>query len=646
MKKHENAIKMLMKNAIDTKTLYGWYEDDNGARLMTNGHLIIKLSGATLDYVGDFQKMNDRNDNKRFTDQMNDIVELAKKGEYKTTVNIQDIKVFDRYNTDKKPFCANYSDNAYIGFNPYYFNKLNILTGSDLITIIDSKSPFYMCGDDIECVLLPVSLDKNYNADNYEQFKEELKACYIQDEEAKKEKAAKKANKAAGIIPTLQPNKNHNGFTMSFYGVDYFMLSDAKRITKGIITEFVKAYCKRNNFSDTVLNDMLNSKLQLDNIKARIEKATFILYTNADNSAFTYIDIKTKNAFNGCMYFECDNKLVLIDCLLPTSTETKEETPKTTTIQDNNADIVADSETTNETTAADVMSATNTDKAATTDTANNDSVTDTNNRKKALHGFYMTFKNRDIFVATNEDMKRRYIVQAFISEMINISNHLQNITEEKRNNILNDEDVLNETKKRITPATIEEIWTRQENHIRITSDNNNMIVNHSLNDFKTIVIDCFSANEGITPAQEKSLKFFSGISRLNNQLTETITQDIKADLQADNRQTETMQADARQDTRQTETTPHKTINKSVSLFIVTDKPQPVKLPHLKPLNNIPMFQERFKTDFKQRNNARVYKYRVSNKKVFKKAYNDFVGTVSCYNDKCAIGGKVAAGNTS
>jgi hypothetical protein len=82
------------------------------------------------------------------------------------------------------------------------------------------------------------------------------------------------------------------------------------------------------------------------------------------------------------------------------------------------------------------------------------------------------------------------------------------------------------------------------------------------------------------------------------------------------------------------------------LFIVTDKPAPVKLPTLKQLDRIPMYVERFKTDFKQRNNARVYKYRVSNKKSLKKAYNDFVGTVSCYNDKCAIGGDMVAVNSS
>lgn len=130
----------------------------------------------------------------------------------------------------------------------------------------------------------------------------------------------------------------------------------------------------------------------------------------------------------------------------------------------------------------------------------------------------------------------------------------------------------------------------------------------------------------------------------------TATQDIKTsdttqDATNNAITSETMQADARQ-TETTQDTPHKASNKSVSLFIVTDKPQPVKLPTLKQLGRIPMYVERFKTDFKPLKNNKGYNTRVSNKKVLKKAYNDFVGTVSCYNDKCAIGGKVAAGNTS
>lgn len=625
MKKHENAIKMLMKNAIDTKTLYGWYEDDNGARLMTNGHLLIKLSGATLDYVGDFQKMNDRNDNKRFTDQMNDIIELAKKGEHKTTVNIQDIKVYDRYNTDKKPFCVKYSDNSYIGFNPYYFNKLNILTGSDLITIIDSKSPFYMCGDDIECVLLPVALDKNYNSDNYAVFLEELKACYIQDTKAKEENEKKKALKNADKI---EKEVIYNGFTLYFAGRQLFILSDKKRVTNDITNDFLKI------MTDITGIDYINKITEIDYkyYKSGVQAATITKTTSYSGNEEIY-RIETK--YNSENFYKNEyDRLIIYNGNMEKIDICADDMSAT------------DPETTNETTAADVMSATNTDTAATTETANNDNVTDTNNRKRILHGFYMTFKNRDIFVATNEDTKRRYIVQAFINEMINISNHLQNITEEKRNNILNDEEVLKETKKRITPATIEEIWTSQENHIRITSDNNNMIVNHSLNDFKTIMLDCYSANEGITPAQEKSLKFFSGISRLNNQLTETITQDIKADLQADNRQTETTQ-----DTTPTQDTPHKATKKAMSLFIVTDKPAPVKLsgyelPTLKQLGRIPMYVERFKTDFKPLKNNKGYNTRVKELKPLKKAYNDFVDTVSCYNDKCAIGGKVATGNTS
>ena len=644
MKKDNAIIKRFVKIAKN-KDLKGYYRNETGDNvIICNNISMFKTGIKNIDF---FEGVEDyTNKYKDFSySRLNDFLINSTQNNAKLIeICINDLKIWKKHADKLNPFIIQIAPNYYMGVNASYLLDLATLTRQDKnksemieILIYKNDTPLTITGNNSIGMLCPIKLKDKYKLNDYSEFLDQLSECKKKEEKAKEEKTAKKANKTAGIIPTLQPNKNYNGFTMSFYGVDYFILSDAKRITKSIITEFIKAYCKRNNFSDTVLNDMLNSKIQLDNIKARIEKATFILNTNADNSAFTYIDIKTKYAFNGCMYFECDNKLVLIDCVLPTSTETKEETPKTATIQENAADIVADTETTNETTAADVMSATDTDKAATTGTATND-------RKKVLHGFYMTFKNRDIFVATNEDTKRRYIVQAFISEMINISNHLQNITEEKRNKILNDEEVLNETKKRITPATIEEIWARQENHIRITSDNNNMIVNHSLNNFKTIIIDCYSANEGGTPAQEKSLKFFSGISRLNNQLTETITQDIKADLQADNRQTETTQDIA----PTTQDTPHKTSKTAVSLFVVTDKPAPVKLhgANIPTLERIPTYTQRIISRFKPSKMQGVYNTRVSNKKPLKKAYNDFVGAVSCYNDKCAMGGDMVAVNSS
>ena len=322
MKKHENAIKMLMKNAIDTKTLYGWYEDDNGARLMTNGHLIIKLSGATLDYVGDFQKMNDKNNDKCFTDRMNDIIEVAKKGEYKTNVNIQDIKMFGRHNTDRKPFCVQYSDNGYIGFNPYYFSKLNILTGSDLITVIDSKSPFYMCGDDIECVLLPVMLDKTYNADNYALFLEELKACYIQDEAdkaARKEKKEAKAAKAAGVVPTIEPLKEYSGYLFNLGVYDYFMLTDAKRKTDTIAKAFVNAVCDNKKIIQETRERALNDKATLNDFKKRIESATLTIKEGQNGVKWLNISGQGFNINNPLD--EIEKHFYFIDCIVPTFTE-------------------------------------------------------------------------------------------------------------------------------------------------------------------------------------------------------------------------------------------------------------------------------------------------------------------------------------
>lgn len=464
MKKHENAIKMLMKNAIDTKTLYGWYEYDNGTRLMTNGHLIIKLSGATLDYVGDFQKMNDRNDNKRFIDQMNDIVELAKKGEYKTTLNIQDIKVFDRYNTDKKPFCAKYSDNGYIGFNPYYFNKLNILTGSDLITIIDSKSPFYMCGNDIECVLLPVALDKNYNADNYEQFKEELKACYIQDEADKASRKEKReAKKNAETMTEIKEGETINGFYAYLSGREYFLKTDNKRVTKKVVEHFIKAVGIVKGKNADTIEKMTTLQDNVDYTKGRIYKATLKKNTIGN---YTFIDIDGDNFSYGGNIDELKDKLYIFDFDALTPITFYQDEEKTNT-----------ADTTQDTT--------------------------------------------------------------------------------------------------------------------------------------------------------------------NNAIT-----------------TETMQADARQEAKQTDTTqdiapttqdkPQKTSKKAVSLFVVTDKPQPVKLSsvNIPTIERIPTYTQRIVSRFKPLKMQGVYKHRVADIKAFKNDCMTFVDTVSCYNDKCAIGGDMVAVNSS
>lgn len=336
MKKHENAIKMLMKNAIDTKTLYGWYEDDNGAKLMTNGHLIIKLSGATLDYVGDFQKMNDKNNDKCFVDRMNDIIEVAKKGEYKTTVNIQDIKMFDRYNTDKKPFCIRYSDNSYIGFNPYYFNKLNILTGSNLLTITDNKCPMYFAGDDIECILLPVMLEKSYNADNYAVFLEELKGCYIQEENEKAKKAAEKKNTS---VLSLEEEVTYNGFTMWIGGKQYFLMSNKKRVTDEITKDFLKLIA-----ANTTINIDKISESDFKYIKNAINSAT-ITKTKSYSYGYEIIRIQQKNngenfysdEYNKLLIYNADFVKICLDELdnidmssVKTSTDTTQDTTQDT----------------------------------------------------------------------------------------------------------------------------------------------------------------------------------------------------------------------------------------------------------------------------------------------------------------------------
>lgn len=484
MKKHENAIKALMKNVKDNEKWYGYFEDENGARYLMNTHIVIKLTGSTLDYVGELPRLNDTN----FLNKLVDFVEAHKNGDYKMQLHMSNVKMWDKYNNTDNCYKLEYDKNKYIGFSADYMKRLYTLTGDNCITIIDSKSPIYIAGADIECVLLPVMLDKNYNSDNYALFLEELKACYIQDVKTKEENEKKKALKNTDKIGK---DVIYNGFTMWIGGKQYFLMSDKKRVTDEITKDFLKLIA-----ANTTINVDKISESDFKYIKNGINSATITKTASYYGTEEIY-RIETK--YNSENFYKNEyDKLIIYNGNMEKIDIYADDMSATDT------DAI-------ETKTADNMSATATDTAATTDTANNDSVTDTQGIKSA-------------------------------------------------------------------------------NNADTTQD---------------------TTNNAIT--------------------------------------TETMQADARQETKQTDTTqdtPHKTSKKAISLFVVTDKPQPVKLPHLKPLNNIPMFQERFKTDFKPLKNNKGYNTRVKELKPLKKAYNDFVGTVSCYNDKYAISGGMVAVNSS
>jgi len=355
MKKHENAIKALMKNVKDDTKYYGYFEDENGARYLMNMHIVIKLTGSTLDYVGDLPRLENIKLVKRFID----LIETFKKGEYKTTVNIQDIKMYDRYNTDKKPFCIKYSDNSYIGFNPYYFNKLNILTGSDLLTITDNKSPIYIASNDIECVLLPCCLGKDYNIDSYTNFLTALYGCYTIDQ---KQKQAKKEQKAHKNADKIGKDVIYNGFTLYFAGRQLFILSDKKRVTNDITNEFLQI------MSDITGIDYINKITEIDYkyYKSGVQAATIIKTTSYYGNEEIY-RIETKYNSENFYKNEYDRLIIYngnmekIDICADDMSATDEETPKTATIQGNAADIVK----------ADIC--TDTDKAEATPTTANKS---------------------------------------------------------------------------------------------------------------------------------------------------------------------------------------------------------------------------------------------------------------------------------
>ena len=598
MKKHENAIKMLMKNAIDTKTLYGYYESENGTRYLTNGHLIIKLfntySTVTTDYVGDLPRLNDT----KFLNKLVDFVEAHKNGDYRIQLHMSNIKMWDKYSDASNCYKLEYDKNKYIGFSADYMKRLYTLTGDNCITIIDSKSPIYISGVGIECVFLPCWLDDNYNADNYKQFKEELKDCYIQDEAdkaARKEK--REAKKNTETMTEIKEGETINGFYAYLSGREYFLKTDNKRVTKKVIEHFIKAVGIVKGKNADTIEKMTTLKDNVDYTKGRIYKTTLKKNTIGN---YTFIDIDGDNFSYGGNVDELKDKLYIFDfdALTPITFYQDEEKTNTT-------DIVADTETT-ETKTANNMSATATDKVATTDTANNDSVTDT----KDMNTDLKTIETPVIL--RYSDYEHIRIKKGYY---ININNYDYIIYQKQ---VTNEYTIYN--LNYMMPYGYDDFKTVADavNHLNDTADKQNEYYNIHNHYTKQEIYNIYA-----------SYNFYNKY--------ELVKQYVEKDMQADARQTET-----------TQDKPHKTSKTAVSLFVVTDKPAPVKLhgANIPTLERIPTYTQRIISRFKPSKMQGVYNTRVSNKKPLKKAYNDFVGAVSCYNDKCAIGGKVAAGNTS
>jgi hypothetical protein len=503
MKKDNNAIKRLLKHT-NVKDLHGYFKQ-NDNYILCNSISVIKFDNNNIDFIDDIkQSQSIHYSYDKFNNMFNDIKKAIQDNNNNTIeINIQDLKMWKKHADKSKPFIFKVGNN-YAGVNAAYLLDLALLTRQDknnavTIQANNNKTPLYIAGNDVSAVLCLIGLKQGYNENDYNLFIDSLAECYTKEKAMQDDKNAKKAAKST---KTIEKETLYKGFTFWIAGKQIFIVSDKKKINDNVTKEFLNAITDVTGINCDNISDN-----DYKYIKSGINAATLLKTVSYYGNEEIY-RIETKYNSENFYKNEYDRLIIYngnmekIDICADDMSATDEETPKTATIQDNNADIVADPETTNETTAADVMSATNTDKAATTDTANNDSVTAT------------------------QDIK--------------------------------------------------------------TADN---------------------MTQGAT----------------NNAIA-----------------SETMQADVRQDK------PHKTIKKAMCLFIVTDKPQPVKLSavNIPTLERIPTYTQRIISRLQPLKSHKVYNTRVSNKKVLKKAYNDFVGTVSCYNDKCAIGGKVAAGNTS
>ena len=586
MKKDNNAIKRLLKYT-NVKDLHGYFKQDNNY-ILCNSISVIKFDSNNIDFIDNIeQSQSIHYSYDKFNNMFKDVLKAIQDNNNTIKIDIQDLKMWKKHADKNKPFVFKTGDN-YAGVNATYLLDLASLTRQDknnavTIQAYNNKTPLYIAGNDVSAVLCPIGLKEGYNGNDYNSFIDSLADCYTKEKAIQEEKHAKKAAKST---KTIEKETLYNGFTMWIGSKQYFLMSDKKRVTDEITKDFLKLIA-----ANTTINVDKISESDFKYIKNGINSATITKTTSYYGNEEIY-RIETKYNSENFYKNELDRLIIYngnmekIDILADDMSATDEETPKTATIQNNAADIVKADTVKDDTRTA-------TDTAATKDINTDLKTIETPvilrysdyEHIRIKKGYYINVRNYDYII---------YQLQ---------------VTNEYRIYNLN----------YMMPYGCDDFKTVADavNHLNDTADKQNEYYNIHNHYTKQEIYNIYA-----------SYNFYNKY--------ELVKQYVEKD----------MQADARQDATPTQDKPHKTSKKAISLFVVTDKPQPVKLPHLKPLNNIPMFQERFKTDFKQRNNARVYKYRGSNKKALKKAYNDFNNPVSCYNDKCAIGGGSVAVDSS
>jgi hypothetical protein len=335
-KAKQNIIKKWMKSGA-----YNGYFEIDGVFYASNGHLIVKSCnkdyfeglelvtpdsrifsfGATLDRL--YKDISNNQDNTNYCSIIAYDVKTIRAN------NKRHKDTSDRFTTEihGKTY-AEVIDHIMFGLSYLYDITRLYDCGNIHRTIIahcyNCKSPVIFQeqnNNDLSIVLLPCNFAKTKGERENEYKKQclHLAKCIEEETEAENEKKEAKAAKAAGVVPTIEPLKEYNGYLFNLGTYDYFMLTDAKRKTDTIAKAFINAVCDNKKIIQETRERALNDKATLNDFKKRIEPATLTIKESQNGIKWLNISGKGFNINNPLD--ELEKHFYFIDCIIPTFTE-------------------------------------------------------------------------------------------------------------------------------------------------------------------------------------------------------------------------------------------------------------------------------------------------------------------------------------
>lgn len=608
MKKDTTTIKRILRQT-DNTNLHGYFQNEDDF-IICNGYSIIKFDMNNIDFIADIDNLN--NNTNKYYNYKSFNEHITKNQDARNTngsqtieILVEDLKMWKKHGKKGNPFIIA-TKKGFMGLNPYFLLDLASLTRQDKnklikIKVLDKKAPLYIDGNGVKAILCPIVLNKtNFSKDDYLAFLDKLADCYDLEKNTQELKALEKARRNKKIKVSNMPIIVKNGVACK----DGYIYSDRN------VDFFIYKNADNKTYTLYHLNSMLPCFTDCKSIAAAIE----LIYDKFGGKSFIDIVIDFMQG-NGAQerhdnagatlatYGFLEDVKHFIDKMIdfkptPAPTPNNDTTKEETTTPDICAvDMSATDEETPKTATiqdnADIVKADTVKDDTCTATADNMSATATD-----------TANAKDI----NTDLKT-----IEIPVILRYSDY-EHIRIKKGYYInINNYDYI--------------IYQKQTTN-EYTIYNLNYMLLYGYDDFKTVS----DAINHLNDTADKQNEYYN----IHNHYTKQEIYNIYASYNFYNKY-ELVKQYVEKDIQADHETPKQ-----------TDKPQPVKLygANIPTLERIPTYTQRIVSRFKPLKTQGVYNNRVSNKKVLKKAYNDFVGTVSCYNDKCVVGGKVAAGNTS